>query len=849
MRCRTVLTSLASVLTVVAIYCNAAAGSRSSVHSKGGAQSPYTLTAVSPVAPGGQMSVSWTAPSGRPVKDWVALYVTGANNSTHLSWVYTQGATSGTFTPTAPATIGTYEFRYLLNDGYNSATVSNIVVVDVPPSISISSPTNNASFNALASINISVAASDSDGSVARVEFFQGSTKLGESYTSPFSFTWNNVAPGTYSLTAKATNDGGGAATSAAVNVSVVGGSTISGTVTQQDGSTPVVGATVTALLGTTGVGTATTNSSGNYGVSGLASGIYALQTSATGYLTQTQSGLAVSVGGTTTANVILGSASTAIGYAYDQLGRLISVTDPAAGTAVYSYDSVGNLLSISRYASTNVLVITFAPTSGPAGTVVSISGAGFSATPSQNAVTFNGVAATVTYSTATQIVATVPSGAGTGPIAVTSPTGSATSSTSFTVGSPPGSPSISGFTPAIGAPGASVTISGTNFNSTAYNNRVSFNPVRATVSSSTTTSISATVPVSGSGKISVATPAGSGVSSSDFFIPPVGYTATSVGFTGRVSLGSSIAVSVTNASPNALVVFDGVAGRQVSLRESNSSISVLSMAYYNPDGTNLLARQDMSPSNGNTSIGAVTLPLTGTYTILVTTSSAGSVTVSLYDCTPVVAAITPGGGPVSIANSVLAQSMILTFTASAGQRVSMITSNVNVCCGVIHGYLLKPDGSTLSNISIQSMITNFIDTQTLPVAGTYSILVAPGGSSTGSVSVTLYNVVDASGTLTIGGSPVTVTTTVPGQNASLTFSGAANQQATVHFTGNTIPASACVSVSLLKPDGTTLTSLSNQCGSSFNLASQTLPVTGTYTVFIDPAYTGTGSITVSVTSP
>ena len=237
MRRYTVLASLTFLLALFEFCSHAAAATgRSLPRRHPPAQSVYTLTAASPVAPGGQMSVSWTAPSGRPVKDWVALYVTGANNTTHLSWVYTQGATSGTFTPTAPATIGTYEFRYLLNDGYNSATVSNIVVVDVPPSISISSPTNNASFNALASINISVSASDSDGSVARVEFFQGSTKLGESYTSPFSFTWNNVAPGTYSLTAKATNDGGGAATSAAVNVSVVGGSTISGTVTQQDGS-------------------------------------------------------------------------------------------------------------------------------------------------------------------------------------------------------------------------------------------------------------------------------------------------------------------------------------------------------------------------------------------------------------------------------------------------------------------------------------------------------------------------------------------------------------------------------------------------------------------------------------
>ena len=108
-----------------------------------------------------------------------------------------------------------------------------------------------------------------------------------------------------------------------------------------------------------------------------------------------------------------------VSYIYDQLGRLVAVIDPATDTAVYSYDGVGNLLSISRYPSSTVSVIDFTPSSGPVGTPVNISGTGFSPIAGQNPVTFNGTTATVVSSTATQIVTSVPAGASTGPIAVT----------------------------------------------------------------------------------------------------------------------------------------------------------------------------------------------------------------------------------------------------------------------------------------------------------------------------------------------------------------------------------------------------------------------------------------------
>ena len=90
------------------------------------------------------------------------------------------------------------------------------------PTVSISSPTNGATFTAPASIVISANATDADGSVARVEFYQGSTLIGTSNTSPYKITWSNVAGGAYSLTAKAVDNTGGVKTSSSVAITVTG---------------------------------------------------------------------------------------------------------------------------------------------------------------------------------------------------------------------------------------------------------------------------------------------------------------------------------------------------------------------------------------------------------------------------------------------------------------------------------------------------------------------------------------------------------------------------------------------------------------------------------------------------
>jgi hypothetical protein len=94
------------------------------------------------------------------------------------------------------------------------------VVVNTPPTVSITAPANNATFTAGSNITITANASDADGTVTKVEFYQGTNKLGEDLTSPYSFTWNAVAAGSYSITAKAIDNSSGTTTSTAVSITV-----------------------------------------------------------------------------------------------------------------------------------------------------------------------------------------------------------------------------------------------------------------------------------------------------------------------------------------------------------------------------------------------------------------------------------------------------------------------------------------------------------------------------------------------------------------------------------------------------------------------------------------------------
>ena len=90
-----------------------------------------------------------------------------------------------------------------------------------------------------------------------------------------------------------------------------------------------------------------------------------------------------------------------IRYLYDALGRLVGVVDQQGNAVEYVYDAVGNILQIKRLTAdpaAAVAITLVSPNKGAVGTTVQIFGKGFSTTPGNNQVAFNGVAATVTAS-------------------------------------------------------------------------------------------------------------------------------------------------------------------------------------------------------------------------------------------------------------------------------------------------------------------------------------------------------------------------------------------------------------------------------------------------------------------
>lgn len=102
-------------------------------------------------------------------------------------------------------------------------TPGSVAVISLAANVStaLTAPADGATFVAPAAITLAADASAAGGTIAKVEFFNGEIKLGEATTSPYSFTWSNVAAGSYALTVKATDNAGATTTSAAVNITVI----------------------------------------------------------------------------------------------------------------------------------------------------------------------------------------------------------------------------------------------------------------------------------------------------------------------------------------------------------------------------------------------------------------------------------------------------------------------------------------------------------------------------------------------------------------------------------------------------------------------------------------------------
>lgn len=119
---------------------------------------------------------------------------------------------------------GIYKCKLTVSDGTYSAIDEVFIIVsasgNAAPSVSITSPVNGASYIQGTPISINATASDLDGTITLVEFYNGTVKIGEATAAPYNFNWTTASVGNHNITAVATDSGGAQATSQVVNLSV-----------------------------------------------------------------------------------------------------------------------------------------------------------------------------------------------------------------------------------------------------------------------------------------------------------------------------------------------------------------------------------------------------------------------------------------------------------------------------------------------------------------------------------------------------------------------------------------------------------------------------------------------------
>ncbi|MEU8266906.1 glycoside hydrolase family 48 protein [Sphaerisporangium sp. NPDC049002] len=185
-------------------------GASLKVTNKGDAWTNWTLTFT---LPGNEkVSQGWSA-------DWTQ---SGQNvTAKSLSWNGALGNGQSTDIGFNGSYTGTYAGKPTAFT-VNGVACNGGTPVNQPPTVSLTSPTAGQTFTAPATVNLAATAADSDGTVSKVDFYNGTTLLGTDTTAPYTYSWTGVAAGSYSLTAKATDNAGAATTSTPVGITVSG---------------------------------------------------------------------------------------------------------------------------------------------------------------------------------------------------------------------------------------------------------------------------------------------------------------------------------------------------------------------------------------------------------------------------------------------------------------------------------------------------------------------------------------------------------------------------------------------------------------------------------------------------
>lgn len=528
-------------------------------------------------------------------------------------------------------------------------------------------------------------------------------------------------------------------------------------------------------------------------------------------------------------------------YYYDDLGRVVQAISTDGSVQQYQYDTNGNVLVVNRVNATTLTISGLAPLVGRVGANVTISGAGFSATPGNNVVKFGAVTATVVSATPSSIVATVPVGAVTGPVSVTVGGNTATSAMSYVVRYP----AISSFAPLAVLPGNQVTLSGNNLNLVPGSTTVAVGGVPATIVSIINTQIVFTAPAGmQTNQIQVSTSYGNVLSAASLILTPGQLVSANVVASTMVATGGATgSINIPQAGKQGAFTFNAVAGQFLTLQITSLTTGApnnVGNQIYTPTNTLL-----SSPTLGwnQRTIHLPKIATTGTY-MVVFWSGDGPMQVSAkLEVDNQIDAIQD----FAVSTELVGQSKRMTFDATAGASMSFAVTGLTLAPanGNITVVVFRPNGSELSSMQCATNAPNncHFYYRNLPTTGKYQI----GAfllNTNATMSYTLRLAPVVSTTLALD-TPYSLNLGIAGQVGLLNFSVSAGQTIALNATSITsAPLNKNIYLAVLDASGTQVTYASHSVGPNLNL--RNLPA-GNYTlaVYATDALTATMQVTMA----
>jgi len=301
-------------------------------------------------------------------------------------------------------------------------------------------------------------------------------------------------------------------------------------------------------------------------------------------------------------------------------------------------------------------------------------------------------------------------------------------------------------------------------------------------------------------------------------------------------IGTPTTVAIGTIGEVAVRSFAASAGQNLTLTVTGNTIAGAQLTVRDPSGT-FVANLFVSTATGFRD--TFTLPVSGTYTITVDPSDqlAGALTFTL-GAVPNDSGTTAIGISTKVAIGTIGEVAVRSFAATAGQNVTLTVTGNSIAGAQLT--VRDPSGSFVANLFV-STATGFRDTFTLPVSGTYTITVDPSDQLVGALTFTLGAAPNDVGTTAIG-TPTTVTIGTIGENAVRSFAATVGQNVSLTVTGNTI---AGAQLTVRDPSGNFVASLFVSAASG-SRAAFALPVSGTYTITVDPSNQLTGTLTFTL---